>query len=58
MRCIKDFAHTQLFTEEQNYWIIPKSYMYDPLFDSIDGNAIGILKQLFGSKVEVVLNDD
>ena len=41
------------------YSVIPKlPYTYDSLFDSADSNTTGILKQLFGSKVEVVVNND
>jgi len=32
--------------------------IYNPLFNSVDGNTTGILKKLFKPKVEVVVNND
>jgi len=37
---------------------LSKGTIYNSLFDSVDGSTTGILKKLFGPKVEVVVNND
>ena len=61
--CIKSFL--QIMHCRTNHWITastilsyPKVAIYDSLFDSVDANTSAILKQLFGPKVEVVINND
>ena len=63
VRCTKNFL--QIMHCRTNHWIVastilshPKVTVYDFLFDSVDANTIGILKQLFGPKVEVIVNND
>jgi len=63
MACKKNFL--QIVHCRTNHWIIastilsyPKVTVYDSLFNSVDGNTTGLLKQLFGPKVEVVVNND
>ena len=48
-----------------NHWIVastilthPKVTVYDSLYNSVDSNTTSILKQLFGPKMEVVVNND
>lgn len=62
-RCMKNFL--QIMHCRTNHWIVastilthPKVTVYDSLFDSVDSNTTSILKQLFGPKVEVVVNND
>ena len=63
MSCVKNFL--QIMHCRTNHWIIastilsyPKVTVYDSLFDSIDTNTSAILKQLFGPKPEVIINND
>ena len=63
VKCTKNFL--QIMHCRTNHWIVvstilshPKVTIYDSSFDSADSNTTGIWKQLFGSKVEVVVNND
>ena len=63
VNCVKNFL--QIMHCRTNHWIIastilsyPKVTIYDSSFDSIDANTSAILKQLFGPKVEVIVNND
>jgi len=63
VRCTKNFL--QIMHCRTNHWIVvstilshPKVTIYDSMFDSVDANTTSILKQLFGPKVEVVVNND
>ena len=63
VRCTKNFL--QFMHCRMNHWIVasmilshPKVTVYDSLFDSVDANTTRILKQLFGPKVEVVVNNN
>ena len=63
VKCTKNFL--QIMHCRTNHWIVvstilshPKVTIYDSSFDSADSNTTGILKQLFGSKAEVVVNND
>lgn len=62
-KCAKNFL--QIMHCRNSHWIVastilsyPKVTVYDSLYNSIDRNTTGILKQLFGPKVEVVINND
>ena len=64
MSCVKNFL-LQIMHCRTNHWIIvstifsyPKVTVYDSLFDFIDVNTSAILKQLFGPKPEVIVNND
>ena len=62
-KCVKNFL--QIMHCRNSHWIVastilsyPNVTVYDFLYDSNDRNTTGILKQLFGPKVEVIINSD
>ena len=63
VRCTKNFL--QIIHCRTNHWVVastilshPKVVVYDSLFSSVDSNTTSILKQLFGPKVKVMVNND
>ena len=62
-KCAKNFL--QIMHCRNSHWIVastilayPNITVCDSLYNSIDRNTTGIWKQLFGPKVDVVINSD
>ena len=63
VKCAKSFL--QIVHCRSNHWIVASTILshpivtiYDSLYDSIDDNTTKILRQLFGTKVEVIVNNE